>query len=207
MRRSALGKKLFFTLLVLVPIALNRLPEGQLFRTLWGFGTILCRRGSFSTIVETFCGCLASPSSDSPPHVPPGELSTDTVIQVMANMTQTIRRNFPDLTVYPALGNHDYWPQVRPSVVRRALRDAAAGVILLSCRTRRPPPPTPSTEPLPSCGDPGCSLALCSRSPKVGVSISPSARRCGCLPPSADVCFLQAASTPSRRGPVCGWSV
>lgn len=54
--------------------------------------------------------CL--PSSDSPPHVPPGELSTDTVVQVITNMTQTIRRNFPDLTVYPALGNHDYWPQV-----------------------------------------------------------------------------------------------
>lgn len=52
------------------------------------------------------------PSSDSPPHVPPGELSTNTVIQVIANMTQTIRQNFPNLTVYPALGNHDYWPQV-----------------------------------------------------------------------------------------------
>lgn len=54
--------------------------------------------------------CL--PSRDSPPHVPPGELSTDTVIQVIANMTRTIRQNFPNLTVYPALGNHDYWPQV-----------------------------------------------------------------------------------------------
>lgn len=27
-------------------------------------------------------------------------------------MTRTIRHFFPDLTVYPALGNHDYWPQV-----------------------------------------------------------------------------------------------
>lgn len=55
---------------------------------------------------------LPLPCSDSPPHVPPGELSTDMVIQVIANMTQTIRQNFPNLPVYPALGNHDYWPQV-----------------------------------------------------------------------------------------------
>ncbi|XP_037605771.1 acid sphingomyelinase-like phosphodiesterase 3a isoform X4 [Sebastes umbrosus] len=51
-------------------------------------------------------------TGDSPPHVPVDELSTDTVIQVISNMTQTIRHNFPNLTVYPALGNHDYWPQV-----------------------------------------------------------------------------------------------
>ncbi|XP_010881294.2 acid sphingomyelinase-like phosphodiesterase 3a isoform X2 [Esox lucius] len=50
-------------------------------------------------------------TGDSPPHVPIGELSTDLVIQVMRNMTQTIRQHFPDMPVYPALGNHDYWPQ------------------------------------------------------------------------------------------------
>lgn len=50
--------------------------------------------------------------SDSPPHVPPGELSTQMVIDVLTNMTQTIRQHFPNLTVFPALGNHDYWPQV-----------------------------------------------------------------------------------------------
>lgn len=55
---------------------------------------------------------LFSPFSDSPPHVPPDELSTDIVIQVISNMTQTIRQHFPNLTVYPAVGNHDYWPQV-----------------------------------------------------------------------------------------------
>ncbi|KAA8582886.1 hypothetical protein FQN60_015432 [Etheostoma spectabile] len=53
-------------------------------------------------------------TGDSPPHVPAGELSTDTVIQVISNMTQTIRQHFPNLTVYPALGNHDYWPQLLP---------------------------------------------------------------------------------------------
>ncbi|KAM9355290.1 cyclic GMP-AMP phosphodiesterase SMPDL3A [Pholidichthys leucotaenia] len=50
-------------------------------------------------------------TGDSPPHVPVGELSTDMVIHVIGNMTQTIRQHFPNLTVYPALGNHDYWPQ------------------------------------------------------------------------------------------------
>lgn len=49
---------------------------------------------------------------DSPPHVPKEELSTDIVINVIANMTHTIRQFFPELPVYPALGNHDYWPQV-----------------------------------------------------------------------------------------------
>uniref|UniRef100_A0A673YBW6 Sphingomyelin phosphodiesterase acid like 3A n=1 Tax=Salmo trutta TaxID=8032 RepID=A0A673YBW6_SALTR len=48
---------------------------------------------------------------DSPPHVPSGELSTDVVIQVISNMTQTIREFLLDMPVYPALGNHDYWPQ------------------------------------------------------------------------------------------------
>lgn len=55
--------------------------------------------------------------SDSPPHVPPDELSTDMVIQVIGNMTHTIREHFPNLTVYPALGNHDYWPQVAAPIV------------------------------------------------------------------------------------------
>lgn len=56
--------------------------------------------------------CFPLSTSDSPPHIPPDELSTDIVIQVIGNMTQTIRQHFPNLTVYPALGNHDYWPQV-----------------------------------------------------------------------------------------------
>ena len=49
---------------------------------------------------------------DSPPHVPVLELSTDKVINVIANITTTIQRLFPNLQVFPALGNHDYWPQV-----------------------------------------------------------------------------------------------
>ncbi|KAF6116249.1 sphingomyelin phosphodiesterase acid like 3A [Phyllostomus discolor] len=50
-------------------------------------------------------------TGDSPPHVPVHELSTDTVITVIANMTTTVQSLFPDLQVFPALGNHDYWPQ------------------------------------------------------------------------------------------------
>nr|XP_019963761.1 PREDICTED: acid sphingomyelinase-like phosphodiesterase 3a [Paralichthys olivaceus] len=66
------------------------------------------------------------PHRDSPPHVPAEELSTDTVIQVISNMTQTIRLHFPNLTVYPALGNHDYWPQDQMPAVTNAIYEAAA---------------------------------------------------------------------------------
>nr|DBA26625.1 TPA: hypothetical protein GDO54_010865 [Pyxicephalus adspersus] len=50
-------------------------------------------------------------TGDSPPHVPANELSTKIVIEVIKNMTTTIRTLLPDLLVFPALGNHDYWPQ------------------------------------------------------------------------------------------------
>ncbi|XP_073532054.1 cyclic GMP-AMP phosphodiesterase SMPDL3A [Phyllobates terribilis] len=50
-------------------------------------------------------------TGDSPPHVPASELSTKMVIDVIGNMTSTIRGLLPDILVFPALGNHDYWPQ------------------------------------------------------------------------------------------------
>ncbi|XP_076128668.1 cyclic GMP-AMP phosphodiesterase SMPDL3A [Alosa pseudoharengus] len=50
-------------------------------------------------------------TGDSPPHVRAEELSTQQVIDILANTTHTIRELFPSLTVYPAVGNHDYWPQ------------------------------------------------------------------------------------------------
>ncbi|XP_053139961.1 acid sphingomyelinase-like phosphodiesterase 3a isoform X2 [Hemicordylus capensis] len=50
-------------------------------------------------------------TGDSPPHVPVKELSTKIVIDIIGNLTSTIRNFFPDLQVFPALGNHDYWPQ------------------------------------------------------------------------------------------------
>lgn len=65
-------------------------------------------------------------TGDSPPHVPPDELSTDIVIQVISNMTQTIRQHFPNLTVYPAVGNHDYWPQDQMPTSTNAIYKAAA---------------------------------------------------------------------------------
>uniref|UniRef100_A0A3P9LA01 Acid sphingomyelinase-like phosphodiesterase n=1 Tax=Oryzias latipes TaxID=8090 RepID=A0A3P9LA01_ORYLA len=65
-------------------------------------------------------------TGDSPPHVPPDELSTDMVIQVISNMTHTIREHFPNLTVYPALGNHDYWPQDQMPASTNAIYKAAA---------------------------------------------------------------------------------
>nr|XP_046228729.1 acid sphingomyelinase-like phosphodiesterase 3a isoform X3 [Scatophagus argus] len=41
-------------------------------------------------------------------------------------MTQTIRQHFPNLTVYPALGNHDYWPQDQMPSHTNAIYKAAA---------------------------------------------------------------------------------
>ncbi|KAM4633590.1 cyclic GMP-AMP phosphodiesterase SMPDL3A [Polymixia lowei] len=65
-------------------------------------------------------------TGDSPPHVPVGELSTDAVIHVISNMTQTIRDHFPSLPVYPALGNHDYWPQDQSPTSTNTIYQAAA---------------------------------------------------------------------------------
>ncbi|XP_030626479.1 cyclic GMP-AMP phosphodiesterase SMPDL3A [Chanos chanos] len=65
-------------------------------------------------------------TGDSPPHVPPDELSTDIVISVISNMTHTIRQFFPHLPVYPALGNHDYWPQDQLPTSTNAIYQAAA---------------------------------------------------------------------------------
>ncbi|KAH0622273.1 hypothetical protein JD844_024429, partial [Phrynosoma platyrhinos] len=50
-------------------------------------------------------------TGDSPPHIPVKELSTKIVIDIIGNLTSTVRGFFPDLQVFPALGNHDYWPQ------------------------------------------------------------------------------------------------
>nr|XP_033794073.1 acid sphingomyelinase-like phosphodiesterase 3a isoform X2 [Geotrypetes seraphini] len=50
-------------------------------------------------------------TGDSSPHVPVKELSTETVINYIDNVTSTILNFFPDFQVFPALGNHDYWPQ------------------------------------------------------------------------------------------------
>ncbi|KAG9283069.1 acid sphingomyelinase-like phosphodiesterase 3a [Astyanax mexicanus] len=65
-------------------------------------------------------------TGDSPPHVPPEELSTDAVISVTSNMTHTIRQFFPQLPVYPALGNHDYWPQDQLPAKTNAVYEAVA---------------------------------------------------------------------------------
>ncbi|KAM9704579.1 cyclic GMP-AMP phosphodiesterase SMPDL3A [Menidia menidia] len=97
------------------------------------FGDFLC--DSPYTLIESAFSSMAPLTQpqdfiiwtgDSPPHVPPGELSTAMVIQVISNMTQTIRQHFPNLTVYPALGNHDYWPQDQMPTSTNAIYKAAA---------------------------------------------------------------------------------
>ncbi|XP_008063389.1 acid sphingomyelinase-like phosphodiesterase 3a [Carlito syrichta] len=66
-------------------------------------------------------------TGDSPPHVPVSELSTDTVINVITNMTITVQSLFPNLQVFPALGNHDYWPQDQlPTVTSKVYKAVAS---------------------------------------------------------------------------------
>ncbi|XP_061098949.1 acid sphingomyelinase-like phosphodiesterase 3a [Conger conger] len=65
-------------------------------------------------------------TGDSPPHVPAEKLSTDLVIRIISNMTHTIREFFPDLPVYPALGNHDYWPQDQLPIATNEIYQAVA---------------------------------------------------------------------------------
>ncbi|XP_072499291.1 cyclic GMP-AMP phosphodiesterase SMPDL3A [Notamacropus eugenii] len=65
-------------------------------------------------------------TGDSPPHVPVKELSTDVVINVIGNMTTTIQSLFPNFQVFPALGNHDYWPQDQLPVSTSKVYEAVA---------------------------------------------------------------------------------
>lgn len=66
-------------------------------------------------------------TGDSPPHVPISELSTDLVVEVLSNLTTSIRENLPpNVTVFPALGNHDYWPQDQMPGSSNAVYKAAA---------------------------------------------------------------------------------
>ncbi|XP_078068873.1 cyclic GMP-AMP phosphodiesterase SMPDL3A [Mustelus asterias] len=65
-------------------------------------------------------------TGDSPPHVPVPKLSTKVVIDILHNMTQTIREYFKDLQVFPTLGNHDYWPQDQLPVNASDVYNAAA---------------------------------------------------------------------------------
>ncbi|KFU90720.1 Acid sphingomyelinase-like phosphodiesterase 3a, partial [Chaetura pelagica] len=65
-------------------------------------------------------------TGDSPPHVPVKELSTKLVISIIGNMSSTIRHFFPDLQVFPALGNHDYWPQDQLPVTTSEVYNAVA---------------------------------------------------------------------------------
>ncbi|XP_053793754.1 acid sphingomyelinase-like phosphodiesterase 3a isoform X1 [Vidua chalybeata] len=65
-------------------------------------------------------------TGDSPPHVHVKELSTKLVISIIGNLSSTIRNFFPDLQVFPALGNHDYWPQDQLPVTTSEVYNAVA---------------------------------------------------------------------------------
>lgn len=50
-------------------------------------------------------------TGDDMPHVPNSQLSTNEVIETVKNLTDLLSAVFPNTTVYPALGNHDYHPK------------------------------------------------------------------------------------------------
>lgn len=66
-------------------------------------------------------------TGDDMPHVPNSELSTNEVIDTVKNLTILLATVFPNHTVYPALGNHDYHPKhlmpPKPNKVYSAVGD------------------------------------------------------------------------------------
>ena len=55
--------------------------------------------------------CLYHVYRDTPPHTHNDTLSEETVLHIIQNVTTLLRTNFPDVPVYPLLGNHDYHPK------------------------------------------------------------------------------------------------
>ncbi|PFX18637.1 Acid sphingomyelinase-like phosphodiesterase 3b [Stylophora pistillata] len=64
-------------------------------------------------------------TGDDMPHVPNSQLSTEEVIETVKNLTDLLSAAFPNTTVYPALGNHDYHPKhlmpPKPNDIYRAV--------------------------------------------------------------------------------------
>ncbi|KAG5271435.1 hypothetical protein AALO_G00179710 [Alosa alosa] len=50
-------------------------------------------------------------TGDDTPHVPNEQLGEKAVVDIIRNLTQTIKEVFPTTKVYSALGNHDYHPK------------------------------------------------------------------------------------------------
>ena len=48
--------------------------------------------------------------SDSVPHVSNFDYDQSVVFQVINNITSYLTAKFPNVAVYPMLGNHDVWP-------------------------------------------------------------------------------------------------
>jgi len=48
--------------------------------------------------------------SDNMPHVSDSGYNQSVVLQVINNITSYLTAKFPNVAVYPLLGNHDIWP-------------------------------------------------------------------------------------------------
>uniref|UniRef100_UPI00358E2001 acid sphingomyelinase-like phosphodiesterase 3b n=1 Tax=Myxine glutinosa TaxID=7769 RepID=UPI00358E2001 len=49
-------------------------------------------------------------TGDDTPHISDDDTTEDTVLMIIQNITELISSTFPGVQVYPALGNHDYYP-------------------------------------------------------------------------------------------------
>ncbi|KAL8220248.1 UNVERIFIED_CONTAM: Acid sphingomyelinase-like phosphodiesterase 3b [Gekko kuhli] len=50
-------------------------------------------------------------TGDDTPHVPNEKLSEEAVLGIIKQLTDLVKRVFPDTQVYPAMGNHDFHPK------------------------------------------------------------------------------------------------
>ncbi|KAG0711140.1 Acid sphingomyelinase-like phosphodiesterase 3b [Chionoecetes opilio] len=66
-------------------------------------------------------------TGDDTAHVSDDDFNTNLVVDIVANLTHLIADRFPNTTVFPVLGNHDYYPKnqipVGPSPLQASVAD------------------------------------------------------------------------------------
>ena len=58
-----------------------------------------------------FNGLFLSYHRDSVPHIQADHLSTEKNKELVRNITQLMKQQFPNVSVYATFGNHDYYPR------------------------------------------------------------------------------------------------
>lgn len=67
-------------------------------------------------------------TGDDTAHVSDKYFSTDEVIEIIDNITETLRESFPETVVVPILGNHDYYPKNQLPPGESQLQTKVAGL-------------------------------------------------------------------------------